>query len=103
MLDGNYTRMLRAIFNNSWGQHHTKQQLYDHLPLITKTIEIRRTRHAEYCWRSRDELISDVLQDTPSYRRAKVGRPARTYTQQLCGDTRCSSEDLIEAMDDREE
>ena len=30
-LDGNYTRMLRAVLNKSWRQHPTKQQLYDHL------------------------------------------------------------------------
>ena len=30
-LDGNYTRMLRAILNKSWRQHHTKHQLYGHL------------------------------------------------------------------------
>ena len=45
-LDGNYTRMLRAILNKSWWQHPTKHQLYGHLPPITKTIQIRRTRHA---------------------------------------------------------
>ena len=28
---------------------------------ITKTIQVRRTRHAGHCWRSRDELIRDVL------------------------------------------
>ena len=27
-LDGNYTRMLRAILNKSWRQHPTKHQLY---------------------------------------------------------------------------
>ena len=60
-VDGNYTRMLRAILNNSWRQHPTRHQLYGHLPPITKTIQVRRTRHAGHCWRSRDELISDVL------------------------------------------
>ena len=60
-LDGNYTRMLRAILNKSWRQHPTRHQLYVHLPPITKTIQDRRTRHAGHCWRSRDELISDVL------------------------------------------
>ena len=64
-LDGNYTRMLRAILNKSWRQHPTKHQLYGHLPPITKTIKVRRTRHAGHCWRSRDELISDVLLWTP--------------------------------------
>ena len=45
-LDCNYTRMLRAILNNSWRQHPTRHQLYGHLPPITKTIQVRRTRHA---------------------------------------------------------
>ena len=101
-LDGNYTRMLRAILNKPWRQHPTKHQLYGHLPPITKTIQVRRTRHAGHCWRSRAELISDVHQGTPTYGRAKAERPARTYIQQLCEDTGCSPEDLPKAMNDRE-
>ena len=42
-----------------------------------------RTRHAGHSWRSKDELISDVLLWTPSHGRAKAGRLARTYTQKL--------------------
>ena len=102
-LDGNYTRMLRAILNKSWRQHPTRHQLYGHLPPITKTIQVRRTRHAGHCWRSRDELISDVLLWTPTYGRAKARWPARTYIQKLCEDTGCSPEDLPEVMNDREE
>ena len=102
-LDGNYARMLRVILNKSWRQHPTKHRLYGHLSPITKTIKVRRTRHAGHCWRSRDKLISDVLLWTPTYGRAKAGWPARTYIQQLCEDTRCSPEDLPEAMNDREE
>ena len=79
-LDGNYTRMLRAILNKSWRQHPTRHQLYGHLPPITKTIQVRRTRHAGHCWRSRDELIRDVLLWTPTHGRAKAGRPARTFS-----------------------
>ena len=67
-----------------------------------KTIQVRRTRHAGHCWRSRDELISDVLLWTPTYGRVKAGRPARTYIQQLCEDTGCSPEDQPEAMNDWE-
>ena len=67
-LDGNYTRMLQAILNLSWRQHPIKHQLYGHLPHITKTIQVRRARHAGHYWRSRDELISDVLLLTPTYR-----------------------------------
>ena len=101
-LDANYTRMLRAILNKSWRQHPTKKQLYGHLPPIKKTIKIRWTRHVGHYWKSRYELISNVLQWTPSHDRAKAGQPARTYVQELCADTGCSPEDLLEAMDDRE-
>ena len=66
-LDGIITRILRAILNKSWRQHPTKQQLYGHRPPITKTIQVRRTTHAGHCWRSRDELINDVLQWTLSH------------------------------------
>ena len=59
-LDGNYTRMPRAVLNKSWRQHPT------------------RTRHAGLCWSSKDELISDVLLWTPTYGRANAGRPVRT-------------------------
>ena len=102
-LDGNYTRMLRAILNKSWRQHPTRHQLYGHLPPITKTIQVRRARHTGHCRRSRDELIRDVLLWTPTHGRAKAGRPARTYIQQLCEDTGCCPEDLPRAMNDREE
>ena len=78
-LHGNDTRMLRAILNKSWRQHPTRHQLY-----------------------SRDELISDVLLWIPTHGRAKAGRPARTYIQQLCEDTGCCPEDLPRAMNDRE-
>ena len=93
-LDGNYTRMLHAILNKSWQQHPTRHQLYGHLPPITKTIQVRQTRH---------ELIRDVLLWIPTHGRAKAGRPARTYIQQLCEDTGCCPEDLPRAMNDREE
>ena len=99
-LDSNYTRMLRAVLNKSWRQHPKRDQLYGHLLPITKTIQVGRTGH---CWRSRNELIRDVLLWTPTHGRAKSGRPARTYIQQLCEDTGCCREDLPGAMNDREE
>ena len=101
-LSGNYTRMLRVILNKSWRQHPTKHQLYSHLPLITKTIQLEWTRHAGNSLMSRDELISDVLLWITTYGRAKAERPARTYIQHHCEDTGCSHEDLPEAMNDRE-
>ena len=49
--------------------------------------------------RSRDKLINNVHQWTPSHGRAKAGRPAQTYIQQLWADTGCSPKDLLEAVD----
>ena len=37
-LDGKHKRMLHAILNKSSKQHPTKQQLYGHLPPISKTV-----------------------------------------------------------------
>ena len=47
--------------------------------------------------------LRDVLLWIPTHGRAKAGRPARTYIQQLCEDTGCCPEDLPRAMNDREE
>ena len=95
-------QMIYSDFHKYIWRYPIKHQLYGHLPPITKTIKVRRTRHAGHCWRSRDMLISDVLQWTPTYDRAKAGRPTRTYILQLCEDTGCRPEDLPEAMNDRE-
>ena len=77
--DGNYTRMLCAMLNKSWRQHSTKQQLYGYLPSMRKTIEVSRSRHTGHYWRSKDELISDILLWAHSHGRTKAGWPARTY------------------------
>ena len=100
-----YTIFIYSVINNilqSWLQHTTRHQLYDHLPPITKTYQARQTRHAGHYWRCKDELISDVLLWTPAYGQAKAGRPARTYIQQLRENTGCGPEDLPEAMNDKE-
>ena len=101
-LDGNYTRMQRAVLNKSWGQHLTKQQLYSLLLPMKKTIKDRQTRCAGNCQRSNDELISDIQLRTPLPGRAKAGRPARSYIQQLCADPGYSLEKLPGEMDDRD-
>ena len=79
-LDWNGTRMQQAIQNKiSWKQHPTKRQLYDHLPLISKTIQIILTKHVGHCWRSKAELISEVLLRIPSHGHASFGQPTRIY------------------------
>ena len=72
-LNGNCTRMLPVEMNKSRKQYLTKQQLYGHLPLISKNIQAQQTRHAGHCWGSKNELISKVLLWTLSPRRASLG------------------------------
>ena len=73
-------------------------------PLSRKLFKLDELQTcSRHCWRSRDELIRDVLLWIPTHGRAKAGRPARTYIQQLCEDTGCCPEDLPRAMNDREE
>ena len=100
MLDGNCTRMLLAVLNKPWKQYLPKKQLYGQLPPISKTIKFR---HAGDCWRRKNKLTSDFLLWTPSHGRANVGRPARTYLQQLWADTGRCLNNLPGAMDDRDE
>ena len=52
-----------------------------------KTIQVRRTKHVGHCWRSKNDLISDILPWTSSHGRAKAGRRGRNYIQQLCAET----------------
>ena len=101
-LDSNYTRILQAVLNKFWEQHPTKQQVYGHLPLIMKSIQVRRNRHVGHCWRSKGELISDILLWTLSHGWAKAGQPARTYIKLLCTNTGYSLEDLLWVMDIRD-
>ena len=62
-----YEIIYEPMHNKSWRRHPTKQQLYGHLPRITKTIKVRWTRQAGHCWRSRDkQKQGDQLEPTYS-------------------------------------
>ena len=65
-------------------------------------IKERRTRFAGHCYRSKDEVVSDLILWTPKHGQAKVGRPSKTYTKQLTEDDDCQLEDLPRAMEDRQ-
>ena len=101
-LDEDCTKMLRAILNNSWKQHPHETTPVRPLTSHLKTIQIKRTRHAGLCCRSKDKLISDSLRWISSHGRASVDQLTRISLQQSCRDTGCSLEDLSGAMDDRD-
>ena len=67
-----------------------------------KLSKLDETDVRGHCWRSRDELISDIFLWIPWHEQAKAGQPAWTYVEQFCADTGCRLEDLSEAMDDRD-
>ena len=71
--------------NKSWKQHPIKQQLCGYLPSISKTIRIR-TRHARYCWWSKDELLIKVLLWTLTHEPACILPTSEdSYASTLCG------------------
>ena len=58
-----YTTMTQkfwAVLKKIRKQHSIKQQLYGHLPNISQTLQVRQTRHARSCWKSKDEFIRDI-------------------------------------------
>ena len=55
-LNWNYTKTLCTDLNNP-----RKQLLYDHLPPISRTIEVRWERHAGCWWWRKGVFINDVL------------------------------------------
>ena len=101
-LDGTYTRMLRAVLNKSWREHPTKEELYGKIPAITSLIKERRTRFAGHCYRSKEELASDLILWIPAHGHTQVGRPQMSYIDQLAKDADMEIEDLKSAMTNRD-
>ena len=56
-----HTRMLRAALNIDWKNHPTIKQLYGNFPRISNTLCDRWLRSVGHSWRSKKELVSDIL------------------------------------------
>ena len=102
-IDGAYTRMLRAALNVSWKEHLTNKELYGKTPKVTSSIREQRLRFTGHCWRSTKELICDVPLWLPKHGKRSRGRPAKTFVDQLVDDTECNVDELMNAMNDRDE
>ena len=60
-------------------------------------------RFAGHCWRSKHEIISDVLLWEPKHGYRNAGRPSKTFVKQLYDDSNILvNEDLSRATEDRE-
>ena len=104
-----YPHYVRTKLTKIWSlvldmneQHLVKQQLYSHLPLISQTIQLRRARYVGNCWRSMDELISDIILWTPTHGHTSIGWLAKIYIHQLCADTEYHLENITRVMTDRQ-
>ena len=93
-IDGAYTRMLRTALNRSWKDHPTNEELYGHIPPISKSLQQHRIRFAGHCWHSKEELAGDVLLWKPTHGHQARGRPKKTYIDQLMDDIGCRLEEL---------
>ena len=79
--------MLRAIKKKHWNLYLTNQELYKNIPNISDTIRKQRLSFAGHCWRSKDELASDLLLWNPKHGKRSRGRPRKSYIDQLKEDT----------------
>ena len=102
-IDGAYTRMLRAALNVLWKEHLTNKELYGKTPKVTSSIREQILRFTGHCWRSIKELICDVFLWLPKHGKRSCGRPAKTFVDQLVDDTECNVDELMNAMNDRDE
>ena len=101
-LNGNYTRMLRAILNRSWKDHAKNKDIYGNIMDICTSIRQQRLRFSGHCWGSKLELASDVIIYHPTHGKRKRGRPRRKYVDQLMDDTLCDINEIKKAKEDRD-
>ena len=78
----------------------TNEELYGHIPPISKSLQQQRMRFAGYCWRSKG--AGDVLLWRPTHGHQPRGRPKKTYTDQWMDDRGSRLEELPIAMKDRD-
>ena len=62
----------------------------------------RWTRDAEYFWRNKDKIISDVLLWTPIHGHTSVGWLTKSYMYQIFADNKNSLENLLRVMTNRD-
>ena len=68
----------------------------------TYFLSRKRERYARYCWKTKNELKSNVIIWTTTHDHTNVGKPAKTYIHQFSADTGCHLEDLPRAIADRD-
>ena len=101
-LDGANTKLLIVVKNVTWQQHITNEVINTGLPGISTTITERCLRFSGHCWRSTNEVVSDLVLCEPKHDKRSIGRQARTFVDLLEVDTWVPRDSLLAAMDDRD-
>ena len=65
------------------GEIILQYELYGDIPKISKSIRMQRLSFAGHCWRSNDELASDLLLGQPSNGKQPRRCPVKTYIYDL--------------------
>ena len=99
---------LHAIYDKIlfYGKKLRGFPLHEQIAVQPLTAHLRNhpsKTNTTYWWRSKNELISDVLLLSPTHGLDSIGRPARAYLHKLCADTGCSLEDLPGGRDGQRE
>ena len=77
-------------------------EIYNDIRRISATIKVHSMIFAGHCWRSKNELASNLLLWYPNHGKRSRGRPEKTYIDQLSSDTGCEREELANAMQNRD-
>ena len=93
--------MLRVVNDVTLRQHITNEVLYAGLPRISTTIREGRLRFSGHCWRSKNEVVSDLVLWEPKLDKRNVGGQARTFVDLLEADTEVPRDYLPAKMEDR--
>ena len=95
-----YAQMLRVVKNVTSGKRITNEVLYTGLPRISTTIRERRNRFRGHCWRSKNEVVSDLVLWEPKHGERSIGGQAGAFVDLLEADTAVPRDCLPAAMDD---
>ena len=79
--------VLTAVKNVTWRQIITNEVLYAGLPWISTIIRERRLRFSGYYWRSKNEVVRDLVLWEPKDDKRSVGGQADTFVDLLEADT----------------